>query len=209
MGNNAGWPLGPMWLWGLGPWGINDAPPPDVHPVGTVVGPINLRPGYVVTVVKAYYSINGTPYHPAADVVTLTDEGYYEVDVSDSAVGDGFIRHPIAIVDSSKLTAGISTPGAGAPSPSFLRLSSVLAPAYPRGRAIPFASNRPYVANVSTNRAVVLDIRQKDASGAYVSIGQALAKKPGVSSSGNFSLARGPADLKLAVVYADQNIVLG
>lgn len=167
---------------------------------------VNLRSGYVVQSTQPNFSVDATPSHPIADAPTLIDVGYYEVDVFDP-VGTTIRRYPICIVDPTTLGVRANVPDSDEPA-IFARLATELADAYPHGRVLPSSVGRSFGMWVQTSDAASLEIRTRNFNGSYSKIGEALARGPGTWRSGSFALPKGTSDLKIAVVFADQNLVL-
>lgn len=186
---------------------VGDGDPPTIAltRIASVAEPINLAPGYLIASSKTYASVNGTPGFSVSDGVVLDDEGYYEVDIfNDDGVAT---RHPICIVDASRLAAAIASPAALQPD-AFHRSSTILAAAYPHGRVVPFVRDRSLAADVATDRAVYLEIRSRPIGGSYATLTHALAKRGGTWPSGAFNLAYGRNDLRLALTVSPADTVL-
>jgi hypothetical protein len=200
------WPLSQTSLSiGLGPWVVSHSGPSTTHLPG--IGPsYNLRPGYVVRTTRNWVSIDGTPYRPAGDEPVLDVEGYYEIDIAD-VTGGLATRFSICIVDSAKLKVGMRSPHSDEPF-AFRALASSLAQAYPAGRVTASSDALDSVADVTSNRAVNVEIRKLSSDGTYVKLGEALARRAGTWRSRPFALDTTVSDLKLAVVFAPQDLVL-
>lgn len=205
MGLNS-WPLAHTSLsLGIGPWVVSGGGASPTSAVG-IGRPLNLRPGYVVRTTRNFVSINGTPWRPAGDMPVLNVTGYYEVTIADAIEGQGTVFQ-ICIVDSTTINVGTKAPDSNEP-PTFHLMAETLSSAYPSGKISAGSTAVDFFVDVNTSNAVFLEIRKLDTDGTYAKIGEALAKKGGIWRSLPFSLTSDVADIKLAIVFAQQNIVL-
>lgn len=204
----SSWPLSQVALTlGSGPWVVSTVSSPTPPTPGGAGSTFNLRPGWLVRTTRAFASVNGTPYRSNVDQPPLNTPGFYTVDVADDALGNGRSRYLICIVDLPNLDVGMRAPHSDEPE-TFQIMATTLAAAYPHGKVAASSVAMDFVAEMAVSSAVALEVRKKEIDGSYVKIGEALATVPGVVRSYPFALSVDVADLKLAIVFAPQDLVL-